>query len=408
MAKSQRLVALIALVAALLSFAKFDHCRSTGWGSPDVYVHMCYSDLSALYGAREINKDHWPYSSPTNSVEYPVVTGVVMWATGLLIGDENGYRQYFDLNALLIGLLMIGASVLIWRIRPEYSLFFPLAPAVIGSLYINWDLWAVVPALLSIYSLARNRNYVSALFLGVAIATKFFPIVLLLGIALYFWHRKEFKNFLSYILVTAVTWSAINVPIAIHNFDGWWRFFKLNIERENDLGSLWYALSLLKFPISNINYLSIFLAAAALVAMVNFSKKIQGRGDEFSHFLTIVFISVAAFVTISKVYSPQYILWLTPLAVLAMTRREERSAFWIWQTGEAIYHLAIWQYLASYTGAKFGLPTNLYALLILVRISTLGWFVRALVRTALHGSSAQTGAYAQEPQRGFLADSGRG
>ena len=92
MAKSQRLVALIALVAALLSFAKFDHCRSTGWGSPDVYVHMCYSDLSALYGAREINKDLWPYSSPTNSVEYPVVTGVVMWATGLLIGNENGYQ----------------------------------------------------------------------------------------------------------------------------------------------------------------------------------------------------------------------------------------------------------------------------------------------------------------------------
>ena len=278
MAKSQRLVALIALVAALLSFAKFDHCRSTGWGSPDVYVHMCYSDLSALYGAREINKDLWPYSSPTNSVEYPVVTGVVMWATGLLIGDENGYRQYFDLNALLIGLLMIGASVLIWRIRPEYSLFFPLAPAVIGSLYINWDLWAVVPSLLAIYFLARNRNHVSALFLGVAIATKFFPIVLLLGIALYFWHRKEFKSVLSYILVTALTWLAINVPIAIHNFDGWWRFFKLNIERENDLGSLWYSLSLLKFPISNINFLTIFLAVASLAAIVNFSKKIQEIG----------------------------------------------------------------------------------------------------------------------------------
>ena len=173
---------------------------------------------------------------------------------------------------------MIGASVLIWRIRPEYSLFFPLAPAVIGSLYINWDLWAVVPSLLAIYFLARNRNHVSALFLGVAIATKFFPIVLLLGIALYFWHRKEFKSVLSYILVTALTWLAINVPIAIHNFDGWWRFFKLNIERENDLGSLWYSLSLLKFPISNINFLTIFLAVASLAAIVNFSKKIQEIG----------------------------------------------------------------------------------------------------------------------------------
>ncbi|NDC13224.1 MAG: mannosyltransferase, partial [Actinobacteria bacterium] len=93
--KELRLIALLALFAALLSFAKFNHCRNSGWGSPDVYVHMCYSDLSALYGARDINQDVWPYSSVENAVEYPVLTGVVMWATGLLIKDTNGYRAYF-------------------------------------------------------------------------------------------------------------------------------------------------------------------------------------------------------------------------------------------------------------------------------------------------------------------------
>ena len=408
MSKNQRVVALVALVAALLSFAKFDHCRHTGWGSPDVYVHMCYSDLSALYGAREINKDHWPYSSPTNSVEYPVVTGVVMWATGLLIGDENGYRQYFDLNALLLALLMIAASLLIWLIRPEYSLFFPLAPAVIGSLYINWDLWAVVPSLLSIYSIKHNRNVLSALFLGIAIATKFFPIVLLLGVTLLFWNRNERKKLALYCGITLATWSIINLPVAIVNYEGWWRFFQLNLHRESDLGSLWYALSLLKFPILNINYLSIFLVTLTVVAIINLSRRVTRGGEEFNHFLTISFISVAAFVTISKVYSPQYILWLTPLAVLAMSRHEERSAFWIWQTGEAIYHLAIWQYLASYTGAKFGLPTNIYALLILIRIGSLAWFVRALIQSLLSGPQPQPEAYSQAPQPGFLTDSGRG
>ena len=105
--KELRFIALLALFAALLSFAKFNHCRNFGWGSPDVYVHMCYSDLSALYGARDINQDIWPYSSKENAVEYPVLTGVVMWATGLAINDANGYRAYFDLNSLLIALLFI-------------------------------------------------------------------------------------------------------------------------------------------------------------------------------------------------------------------------------------------------------------------------------------------------------------
>lgn len=57
MTKSARIVAVVALIAALLSFAKFNHCRGSGWGSPDVYVHMCYSDISALYGARDISAD---------------------------------------------------------------------------------------------------------------------------------------------------------------------------------------------------------------------------------------------------------------------------------------------------------------------------------------------------------------
>jgi len=403
---SQRLVALFALVAALLSFAKFDHCRHTGWATPDVYVHMCYSDLSALYGAREINQDHWLYSSATNSVEYPVVTGIVMWATGLLVKDENGYRQYFDLNALLLGLLMIAASLLVWRIRPEFSLFFPLAPAVIGSLYINWDLWAVVPALLAILFFAQERISLSAIFLGIAIATKFFPIVLLLGVTLILGKGKK-KKLIQYLAVTLITWLLINVPVAISHFDGWWRFFKLNIERSNDLGSLWYALSLLKLPSADLNYLSLAIFLAAIFGIAIFYRKISENRSDLDNFMTIAFISVAAFVTISKVYSPQYILWLTPLAVIAMSRREERSAFWVWQAGEAIYHLAIWQYLASYTGAKFGLPATFYALLILVRIGTLGWFVLALVRTALT-KNAQGEAYSQVARLGFLADGARG
>ena len=64
-----------------------------------------------------------------------------------------------------------------------------------------------------------------------------------------------------------------------------------------------------------------------------------------------------------------------------MTRKEERAAFWIWQGGEALYHLAIWQYLASYTGSKFGLPEGLYAVSIFIRIATLAWFARALIHS---------------------------
>ena len=409
--KSLQIALIVTLVASVLSFGKFNHCRSSGWGSPDVYIHMCYSDISALYGAREINTDQWPYASSDNSVEYPVLTGVVMWATGLLIDDPNGYRPYFDLNILLIALLLFASVFILWRLKPEYVALFPIAPAVFGSLFINWDIYAVLFALLSLYFYKVQKLDLSALFMGVAISTKFYPGVILFGIALIFWNRKEITKLIRYLLVTVLSWVVINLPVALTNFDGWWRFFKLNIDRDSDLGSIWYAAALLKWPQPNVNNVTIILFLIALMAIGVFYFAVAQSRSDFANLATVAFLTVAAFVTISKVYSPQYILWLTPLAVLAMTKKttkdDERKAFWIWQGTEALYHFGIWQYLASYTGAKFGITETFYASIILIRIAGLAWFSSTLIRTALAERSTATRNSQGNPLE-FLPDSTHG
>jgi hypothetical protein len=132
----------------------------------------------------------------------------------------------------------------------------------------------------------------------------------------------------------------------------------------------------------------------------------QSRSD-FANLATVAFLTVAAFVTISKVYSPQYILWLTPLAVLAMTKDQERRSFWIWQGTEALYHFGIWQYLASYTGAKFGISETFYAIIILIRIAGLAYFSSTLIQTALAARSTST-RNAQGNLLEFLPDSTHG
>jgi len=400
MVKTARVVAIVALIAALFSFAKFNHCRGTNWVSPDVYVHMCYSDISALYGAREINTDKWPYASAENAVEYPVITGVIMWATGLLIDDPSGYRPYFDLNALLILLLFFASVIILWRLKPDYVALFPIAPAVFGSLLINWDIYAVLFALLSLYFYKDKKMDLSALFMGIAIATKFYPGVILFGIALIFWKNQQIKELLRYLAITVAAWLAINLPVALNNQDGWWRFFKLNIERDNDLGSIWYAAALLDLPMGNLNNLTILAFVIALAAIGVLYFMIANHRTDFENLILIAFLTVAAFVTISKVYSPQYILWLTPLAVLAMTRDEERKAFWIWQGTEALYHFAIWQYLASYTGAKFGIPETFYALTIFIRVAGLAHFSATLIRTAKPVPQGNLGEFLSDTVQG--------
>ena len=119
-------IILLVAISSLLSFTKFDHCFKTNWATPDVYVHACYSDLPALYGARDLIHKTWPYSSTLNAVEYPPLTGVVMWATSLVTpSGANAYRYYFLINALLIAFLCAGSAVILSRIKPEFWYLLP-------------------------------------------------------------------------------------------------------------------------------------------------------------------------------------------------------------------------------------------------------------------------------------------
>ncbi len=366
---------LLAILASLFSFAKFDHCIKTNWATPDVYVHACYSDLPALFGARNLIHHTWAYASSLNAVEYPPLTGVVMWATSLATpGGDNSYRYYFLINALLIAFLFAGSAVLLSRMKPEFWYLLPLSPAVALSLYINWDLWAVITAIASIYWFEKKSYNKSAIALGVSIATKFFPIVLLVPIFLILFRRKQIKRAIQYVGLTMGLWLAINLPFMVFNTSGWWRFFKLNGERGADFGSLWYALQLLGISVTNLNIISIltFLIGIAAFAVYFFGL------DRTPTLAASAFTVVAIFTIASKVYSPQYVLWLTPLAILAMRELKDRKAFWIWQGAEVLYHFAVWEYLAKFSGTHFGLQPKAYAIASLIRIAATIYFVIAV------------------------------
>ena len=359
---TSRVVIALALLASLLSFAKFNYCAETGWKTPDQYVHACYSDIPALYGERALDKGVWAYSNGESSVEYPVVQGAIMWATAKVI--PSGANNYFYGNALLLALLFIFIAFIVYRIRPEFGYLLPLAPAAIASLYINWDLWAIAAMMLAIYWFDRKQDYASAFALGIAISTKFLPIFLLIPIALIYFRREELLKFVKYSAIVVATFAAINLPVALTTFDGWWRFYSLNLNRGSDWGSLWYALSNLGLDLTHQNYLSVLLL---LIAITLFSLFFLQTVDVLKLAHVALFIMVAV-MAVSKVYSPQYVLWLAPLAVIALIDKRDVAIFWFWQGAEVLYHLAIWQHLASVTGAKFGLPVVAYSVITLIRI----------------------------------------
>ena len=372
----------LALLAALLSFTKFSHCEGINWATPGQYIHACYSDLPSLFGERGMADNTWPYASDTNSVEYPVLTGLVMYATSFV---AHSPISYFNFNALLLALLFIFVIFIVRKIQPEFTYLVPVAPAMIASLYINWDLWAIATMMLAIYWFDRKAYLYSSLVLAVSISTKFLPVFLLLPIIFILWRSNQIREMFKYAATTVAIWLAINLPFALTTPTGWWRFYKLNLSREADWGSLWLAFSQLGLGLANLNYLAVLLLLIGLTSFVIFLFEVKNTPTLAS----VAFIVLAIVMVASKVYSPQYVLWLTPLAVIALTHKKDLHAFWIWQIAETMYHVAIWQHLALFTGAAFGLQEGGYATITLIRIAATVYLVWTLIKRALAARNTQ-------------------
>jgi hypothetical protein len=163
----------------------------------------------------------------------------------------------------------------------------------------------------------------------------------------------------------------------ISNFSGWSYFYKGSFNRGVGYGSIWEVFEILGLKLSNVNY---FYFISTFVTFILISIFFW-RSKNFSDLHEVVFLSVFAFTAFNKVYSPQFVLWLTPLAVLALKNNKQISLFALWQLLEAIYHLALWRYFYQLGGGQilFAVSPKHYAIISALRLLALIAFALSLV-----------------------------
>lgn len=387
-----RIVVLLAVLASALGAGIDTPCIGKAWSdSFEQFSRGCYTDMASLYWGRGIADGLVPYvddpaQTGDDEVEYPVLTGVVMYLTNLPVSDSwsdaNRGRAYFAVNAVLIALLLaatVWATAMTVRRRPWDAAMVALALGMILASTINWDLWAVTATALAMLAWARRYPVLAGLLLGLGASFKFYPVLLLGPLLILCLRAGRMRQWLLAAAGAAAMWVVANLPFMLARFDGWKHFYTFSSERGADYGSMWLvARDSWGFDpsIDRLNLLAggaLALLCLGIAALILFAPRRP-------RFHQVAFLVVVAFALTNKVYSPQFVVWLIPLAVLARPRW--RDFLW-WQAAEVIYFFAVWWYIIWVATPESGLPAKYYWAAIVVHVAATAAFSAFVVRDIL-------------------------
>ncbi|MFG2882938.1 glycosyltransferase family 87 protein [Streptomyces sp. NPDC048297] len=389
-----RVIALVAVGMFALGLVQKVPCYDGGWffGASSQYTHACYSDIPHLYQGRGFADGLVPYfdrlPGDMDYLEYPVLTGVFMevaaWLTPGSGSIQHQEQWYWFVNA---GMLMVCAAVIAvcvtrtHRRRPWDGLLVALAPAFALTATINWDLLAVALTAAAMFMWSRGRAVAFGVLLGLATAAKLYPVLLLGPLFVLCWRAGKWREFFQAAGGAVVAWLVVNLPVMLFAFKGWSKFYTFSHDRGVDFGSFWliWVQNSSHPPTTGfVNNAALVLVAGCFLAIGALTLAAPRR----PRFAQLAFLVVAAFILTNKVYSPQYVLWLIPLAALA---RPKWRDFLIWQACEVAYFLGIWMYLAYTTSgdAHKGLPTHGYQWAIALHLLGTLYLCAVVVRDIL-------------------------
>ena len=251
---------------------------------------------------------------------------------------------------------------------------------------INWDLLAVALTAAGDADVVPQPPAGGRRPIGLATAAKLYPVLLLGPLLVLCWRAGTWRAY-GKAAVGAAACLAGGEPAGddharcrgFHIREGWTKFYTFSQERPIDFGSVWLLISQRTGnPLENANTYATLLMIVGCGAIGLLALYAPRR----PRFAQLAFLVVALFILTNKVYSPQYVLWLIPLAALARPRWRD---FLIWQACEVMYFLGIWMYLA-YTGSgdkHQGLPLEGYQLAIALHLLGTLYLCAVVVRDIL-------------------------
>ena len=390
-------IVLLCGLTLLLGYANKARCTgpefdASGRSGPDYDIRydrdVCYSDIQYLWIGRDIDRHVFPYLSGSitpdgtlvgGTVEYPVLTGLLIWAGAAFASTDAGFLLGSALLMAPFGLL---TAWLLGRLSRWRALLWALGPPLVLYAFHNWDLPVVACAVGAVYVVHRGwgaagadrplveRATAGAVLLGLGFAFKLYPGAFLLPLLLYVLTagrdprsggRYDIAGAARVAGAALVTVALANLPFAVLGYRGWWASFAFQGHRKVDIttNSIWFWGFR---PVSDpedkafqdlMDWLSptLVFASFAVAAGVGWWRY---RREGAYPWVAVSAAMLVGFLLLHKVHSPQYTLWLVPFFVLLRVPWGLVAAYFV---ADAAMGIGIfrWFYVT-----KAGLPSGIY------------------------------------------------
>jgi len=229
-----------------------------------------------------------------------------------------------------------------------------LSPLLLGGLlYVRWDLWPAALTAAAVAALLYDRPYLAAIALGVAIAAKLYPAVLVPLAVAFVWRRRGRRQATAALALTAAVVAAVFIPflaVAPGDVGSSLRLQLgrgLEVESAGSVGLVAAShvlrrLDDLGLPVGSLELyaqgnrsglrtqelhgpgtrpiafsLSVLRAAMLVMLWVAFARG-PATGDRLVRYSAATLVATVA---LSQVISPEYMMWLLPVVPLVWGRR---------------------------------------------------------------------------------------
>jgi uncharacterized membrane protein len=272
------------------------------------------------------------------ALEYPPGALPVFLAPALADSD---FRVVFEWLMALCGCGLVVAVALAGQ-RLGYGFgtlaFVALSPLAIGSVILTrFDLWPAMLASFALAALVHDRLRLGHGLLGASIAAKLYPAVLLPLTVAYVWRRRGRREGIVCAALAVGVPIAAYLPFAVVAPEGVVRSLGRQLSRPLQVESLGSAVLLAAHDLfgtgveigsshgsqnlvgTSADVLAVALSVAQIAVLAWLWLRFARSRETPSPAMLAVHAAAAitAFVALGKVLSPQFLIWLVPVVVLA-------------------------------------------------------------------------------------------